>query len=258
VTPTEAPSGPPQLSTRGRVARIVLRRPERHNALEARDLEVLRTHLSTLAAEGEVRVLVLTGSGDATFCSGASLRDIESGAVTGAMFESLADELAAVRVPTICALNGDAFGGGTELALCCDFRIGVFGSRMAVPAGRLGICYPLGGIRRYVGALGLGVASRLLLAAEELDAEEMLRVGFLHRLVSPKDLELATDELAEHLASLAPLAIQAMKRILRAVAGGRVDEAEARALIERCARSEDFREGLLARREGRDPEFRGR
>jgi enoyl-CoA hydratase len=236
----------------------VLERPERHNALDAEDVERFRAHLGAVAAAEHVRVLVLTGTGDATFCSGASLRDIESGKMTGATFEALADALAAVRVPSICALNGDAFGGGTELALCCDFRIGVFGSRMAVPAARLGLCYPLGGLRRYVEALGLGVATRLLLAGEELDAEEMLRVGLLHRLVSPKDLDTATEELATHLASLAPLAVQAMKKLLRGVARGGVDEEEARRLTALCAGSDDLREGLRARREGRDPEFSGR
>jgi len=204
-----------------------------------------------------VRVLVLTGSGGATFCSGASLTQIESGEMTGLVFEQLADALASVRVPSICALNGSVFGGGVELALCCDFRIGVEGSRMAVPAARLGICYPLGGIRRYVAALGQGVASRLLLAAEELDDREMLATGFLHRLVPLGELEAATRDLAGRLASHAPLAVQAMKRLVRDVATGAVDEAAAGELIEGCARSEDFREGVRARREGRPPTFRG-
>lgn len=204
-----------------------------------------------------MRVLVLTGSGGATFCSGASLTQIESGEMTGLVFEQLADALASVRVPSICALNGSVFGGGVELALCCDFRIGVEGSRMAVPAARLGICYPLGGIRRYVAALGQGVASRLLLAAEELDDREMLATGFLHRLVPLGELEAATRDLAGRLASHAPLAVQAMKRLVRDVATGAVDEAAAGELIEGCARSEDFREGVRARREGRPPTFRG-
>jgi enoyl-CoA hydratase/carnithine racemase len=154
-------------------------------------------------------------------------------------------------------MNGSAFGGGAELALCCDFRIGVTGSRVAVPAARLGLAYPLGGLRRYVATLGVGVASRLLLATEEFGADELLRVGFLHRVVSPSELEATTRELAERLAGLAPLAVQAMKRILRDLAEGTLDEAAARALIETCASSRDFREGVRARREGRSPRFEG-
>jgi enoyl-CoA hydratase/carnithine racemase len=109
-----------------------------------------------------------------------------------------------------------------------------------------------------VAALGLGTATRLLLAAEEMDADEMLRVGFLHRLVAPADLDAAARELVDHLGGLAPLAVQAMKRILRGIAAGALDDESARALVDRCATSEDFREGLAARREGRAPRFLGR
>jgi enoyl-CoA hydratase/carnithine racemase len=245
------------LSIEGLVARVTLSRPEQHNAIEAQDVARLHAHLATIRAHEDVRVLVLTGTGN-TFCAGVSLSQIASGEVTGEMFEGLADDLARIRVPSVCALNGSTFGGGAELALCCDFRIGVVGSRMAVPPAKLGIAYPLGGIRRYVAALGLGVATRLLLGAEELDAELMLRVGFLHRLVERSELEAATRDLVDGLVASAPLAVQTMKRLLRDVAAGTVDEAEARRLIDRCAKSEDLAEGLAARLEGRAPRFRGR
>jgi enoyl-CoA hydratase/carnithine racemase len=253
----ELPGDLPQLSIDGHVARIVLRRPGQHNAIEAHDVARLHAHLATVESAPDVRVLVLTGSGQATFCSGASLAQIESGEMTGSMFEQLADALASVRVPSICALNGSAFGGGVELAVCCDFRIGVVGSRIAVPAARLGLCYPLGGIRRYVAALGQGLATRLLVGAEELDDSTMLAAGFLHARVPPHELESATDEIAARLTSLAPLAVQAMKRLVRSVALGVVDADAAAVLIARCADSQDLREGVKARREGRPPLFRG-
>jgi enoyl-CoA hydratase/carnithine racemase len=248
----------PRLDVDGPLARIVLDRPERHNSLEAADLLGFRAHLAAVNADESIRVLVVTGTGESTFCSGASLQQIESGEMSGRVFETLTEDLAAARMPTICSLNGSAYGGGAELALCCDFRIGVRGIRMAVPAGRLGICYPVSGLRRYVGTLGLGTTRRLMLAAEELEGEEMLRVGFLDRLVPRESLGTATDELAGRLATLAPLAVQAMKRVLHGIANGALDQAEARDLVARCERSEDLAEGLLARREGRAPEFRGR
>lgn len=248
----------PRLSTDGHVARIVLDRPERHNALEAADLQGFRAHLAELEADTSIRVLIVTGSGDATFCSGASLDQIESGEMSGRIFETLTEDLAAARVPTICALNGSAYGGGTEIALCCDFRIGVVGSRMSVPAARLGICYPASGLKRYVDALGPAVTRRVMLAGEELDADEMLRTGFLDRLVSPEELGDATEEMAAHLAGLAPLAVQSMKRILHALSLGVLDDRETEELVARCEASEDLREGLRARREGRTAEFRGR
>jgi enoyl-CoA hydratase/carnithine racemase len=248
----------PRLSTDGPIARIVLDRPERHNALDAADLEAFRSHLAAVEAETSIRALVVTGSGDATFCSGASLDQIESGEMSGRLFETLTQDLAAARVPTICALNGSVYGGGTEVALCCDFRIGVVGTRMSVPAARLGICYPASGLKRYLDALGPAVTRRVMLAGEELSADEMLSVGFLDRLVSPDELDDAADALASHLVGLAPLAVQAMKRILRALELDALDEAETEELVARCEGSEDLREGLRARREGRAPEFRGR
>jgi len=248
----------PRLSVEGHVARIVLDRPERHNALGASDLAAFRAHLASVEADPEVRVLVLTGSGEETFCSGASLDQIASGEMSGRLFETLTTDLAAARVPTVCALNGSVYGGGTEIALCCDFRIGIHGTRMAVPAARLGICYPASGLRRFVDAIGPAATRRVMLAGEELDAEEMLATGFVDRLVAREALSAAADALAERLASLAPLAIQAMKRILRGIAAGTLADAEVEELVRRCEASEDLKEGLLARREGRAAEFRGR
>lgn len=252
------PSERVRLDIDGDVARIVLDAPEQHNALEADDLVAFRSHLERIDADDSVRVLAITGSGGTTFCSGASLAQLESGDISGELFETLTDRLAAVRVPAICALNGSVYGGGGEIALCCDFRIGVTGARLTVPAARLGVCYPLGGLTRYVQRLGLTVAQRLFLAGEEFDAHEMLRVGFLTQLVSPEELPRATDRLAARLASHAPLAVQGMKRILSQVASGNVDVEEACGLSARCASSSDMQEGLRAKREGRAPMFEGR
>lgn len=256
VTPPSAVAAPPILSVEGAVARITLSRPEQHNAIESGDVERMRAHLTRVEEDSNIRMLVVTGRG-ATFCSGASLGQIETGEMSGAVFETLTESLGSVRVPTICALNGSAHGGGAELALCCDFRIGLHDISVSVPAARLGLCYPPSGLRRYVEALGPGVTNRLFLAAEELDAEELLRVGFLHVSVSREELGPSTDALASRLASLAPLAVQNMKRILRAIGRGELDETEAKQLVAACATSQDLREGLAARRERRDPEFRG-
>jgi enoyl-CoA hydratase/carnithine racemase len=112
-------------------------------------------------------------------------------------------------------------------------------------------------VRRYHATLGRSVATRLLLGAEEIDAAEMLRVGFLHRLVPREELAAATDQLVDRLVGLAPLAVQAMKQMLLGLGTPGGDDA-ARELIERCERSEDFVEGVAAMREGRKPRFLGR
>lgn len=237
---------------------MTLDRPGRHNALGAADVADFRDVLREVAANPHVRVLVLTGAGGRTFCAGASLEEMESGEMSGEIFDGLTDALTALPQPTVARLGGSVYGGGAELALCCDFRIGVPGIRLAVPAAELGVCYPLGGLRRYVGRLGLGTASRILLAAEELDAQELHRTGYLTHLVERDALDATVDEMARRLTRLAPLAVRSMKRLLHDLAGGAVDADEALRLMAECAASEDVREGLRAKREGRPPEFRGR
>jgi enoyl-CoA hydratase/carnithine racemase len=247
-----------RLSVDGSVATILLDAPSQHNALGGADILAFREHLDRIDADPTVRVLVVTGAGTDTFCAGASLAEMESGAMSGALFETLTDRLASVRVPAVCALNGDVYGGGAEIALCCDFRVGVEGMRLRVPAARLGVCYPLGGLSRWVQRLGIGVAARVFLSGEELEAQELLRVGYLTQVVARVELTPTVERLAERLASGAPLAVQAMKLILGAIAAGTLDPVAAADLAERCNASEDLREGLRARREGRSPDFRGR
>lgn len=249
----------------------MLNRPRRHNALGADDVARLKTLLDELAADSGVRVLVLTGEGQ-TFCSGASLQEMESGRMSGALFDTLTDKLATLPLPTVARLNGSVYGGGAELALCCDFRVGTPGMRLSVPAARLGVCYPPGGLERYATRLGLGTASRILLAAEKLEADELLRTGYLTHLVPEGELDQSVDDLAHRLSRLAPLAVRNMKRILLALAarGASVaarsgedsgigkDPSALTELVQECADSRDLREGLLAWREGRDPDFEGR
>lgn len=247
-----------RLEVDGTIARITLDRPHQHNALRAEDVSMLRAFFDEIEGDDAVRAVFLTGSGERTFCAGASLEQMESGEISGRVFDTLTDRLAHLSRPTVCALNGSVYGGGAELALCCDFRIGTPEVRLSVPAARLGVCYPVGGLSRYVRRLGLPVSSRILLAAEELDAEELHRIGYLTHLVDRSELGDAGETLVVRLASLAPLAVRSMKRIMLDLSDGVVDEVTASELIDRCVRSDDLREGLTARREGREPEFEGR
>ncbi len=241
----------------GHIGYLVLNCPERHNALGSEELQLMERHLDAVAAEEQVRVLVVTGEGEKTFCAGASLQQLGAGQLSNDAFREVTARLGALAVPTICAMNGHVFGAGVELALACDFRIGVEGSRMRVPAAAIGICYPPSGIERLVNSLGVSVARRILLAAEVFDARAMLEVGFIDHLVLPGGLEEACAELAEQIAGLAPLAVRSMKSILGQVVAGQVDEQQARAMAVLCAESEDIAEGLAAQKEKRRPRFKG-
>ncbi len=246
-----------RLAVKGKIAWITLDNPLKHNSLVAEDIDLFISHLESVENRSDVRVLVVTGSGDQTFCAGASLTQMSSGDLSGEHFEILTDKLAAMPMPSICALNGSAYGGGAEVGLCCDFRIGVQGMTIRVPAARFGLCYPLNGLRRYVQRLGLNTSKRLLIAAETLDAKALLSLGYLTHLVVSDQLIETTEQMADSISKLAPLAVTAMKKLCDQVAEGSLCESEALALIQQCRESEDLQEGLNAAREKRQPVFVG-
>jgi len=124
-----------------------------------------------------------------------------------------------------------------------------------MPASRIGVHYYPGGLRRYVTRLGLGAAKRLFLAAEKIDAEELLRIGFLDALVPAGELAARVDALVERLAAHAPAAVQGMKRALNAIAAGMADEAAIARAWRESMRSADVAEGLAAHAEKRKPKF---
>ena len=106
-----------------------------------------------------------------------------------ASFEALANRIEDFPLPTICRLNGGVYGGSTDLALACDFRIGVDSCEMLMPAARLGLHYYPSGIRRYVSRLGVAAAKKLFLTAQKMDAAEMLRIGYLDTVVAADELD---------------------------------------------------------------------
>ena len=181
---------------KGHVGRLTLNNPERHNSLGQEELEAMQDRLTHIAADDQVRVLVVTGAGDKTFCAGASLQQLGAGQLSGDSFQQTTVQLAELPIPTICSLNGNVFGGGVELALSCDFRIGIEGTRMRVPAAAIGLCYPLSGINLFVERLGVNLAKRILVASEEFSADAMLEIGFLDHLILRAQLEETTGRLA--------------------------------------------------------------
>jgi enoyl-CoA hydratase/carnithine racemase len=241
----------------GAVARLVLDRPEAHNALDRPAIAELLALLEDWAGRADLRALVLTGRGK-SFCAGVALGDVAGADWTDNPLTRLCDALEAFPLPTVAALNGGVYGGGVELALACDFRVGVTGMRAFVPPARLGIHYEPAGIARAIDRLGSQAARRLFLLAESFDAEALLALGFLDQLVAPEALDARVGEIAATLAGLAPLAVQGMKRTIVELGRGRLDEAAARARVAACFASADHAEGLAAQREKRPPRFTGR
>lgn len=259
----DAPAGAaPTLDIAGAVATLTLRRPHVANRLEPEDLSRLRALVAEVDARSDVRVLCLRAEGR-HFCSGFNLGrvggDDPAGADAGDRFEALATAIEHARPVTLAVIQGGVYGGGTDLALACDFRLGVSSSEMFVPAAKLGIHFYGGGLRRAVQRLGVGPAKRIFLTGDRLDAEAMRACGYLDDVLPDGAALLARAEaLAGQLARLAPLAVQGMKRHLDAFARGTSDPQALAADIARAAASEDLREGAAAWREKRPPVFHGR
>ena len=258
ATPT---AGPPLLQLHHGRATITLNRPAHHNRLHVEDLLVLQRHIAALAADTGVRLLVLTGTGR-SFCSGFHLGEFDSQpAQPGAgprLFEETVDALEALPVPSICRCNGSVFGGATDLALACDFRVGITGMQLRMPAARLGLHYYPSGLRRYVSRLGLATAKRLFLLADVVDADELLALGYLDKLVPPAQLDATVVAMADALAAGAPLALRGMKLSLDEIARGDFHLSTLREREARCATSADLQEGRAAIAEKRAPQFTGR
>ena len=239
----------------GHIGRITLNRPEAHNALTKAAMAELEGVLHGWAAH-DIRAVILTGAGR-SFCAGASLDELGDGDWDNNPLTTLCDTVEDFKAPVIAALNGGVFGGGVELALACDFRIGVQGMKMFVPPAKLGIHYESGGIARAVQRLGAQMARRAFLLAEKFEGEALLSAGFLDDLVAPEALPERAEAMATEIAALAPLAVQGMKRTILEISRGTLDAPAAQARVRTCFASSDHAEGLAAMREKRPPAFTG-
>jgi enoyl-CoA hydratase/carnithine racemase len=218
VNPNTEPSpSMPLLTIVDRTATILLRRPQQHNRIDPDDLPVLIDHLVRVEDGDDVDVLVFRGSGSRTFSSGYTIEAIRS-RLEERTFERFLNRLENLARPTIAAIQGGVYGGATDLALCCDLRIGVSSSRMFMPAARFGLHYYADGLRRYVSRLGPTAARKLMLTGCTIDAEEMLRIGFLTDLVEPAELEATVARYVAHLRAGDRDAIAAMKQSLNRLA----------------------------------------
>lgn len=235
---------------------IVLNRPEKHNALDIADLDALDAALIELAADTQLRLLILRAEGK-SFCSGVNLNAVAGHDWRDNPLERTADRLEAMPCPTLCILQGGVYGGGTDLALACDFRIGAEGIRCFIPPAKLGIQYHPHGLRRAASRLGIGAAKRLFLAAETFDAAEMLRMNFLDWLAPAAELESRSQALADTICGLAPLALRGMKQSFNEIARGDFNERAARDRGAASFGTKDFQEGQRAMAERRPPRFTG-
>jgi enoyl-CoA hydratase len=253
-----------RLERDGRVATIVIDRPEKRNALNATVRRELIAALDSLRGDDAVRVVIVTGAGDKAFIAGADIGEFaertpidQRNAMTG---PRIFDEIAAFPKPTIAMINGFALGGGCELALACDLRIAAASARLGQPEIRLGILPGGGGTQRLPRLIGAGRAMRLILTGELIDAAEAERIGLVEWVVEDDRLREFTRGIAITIAGFSPVALERAKTAVRTameapLAAGLAHERE---LFVAAFASEDRSEGIRAFLEKREPEFGGR
>ena len=243
----DSASGPPLFALNAAVATITLRRPEQHNRIDPDDLPVLMAHLDRIEADPAIRVIIWRGRGERSFSSGYTVEAILSRLEERA-FERFLNRLERVDRLCIAVIQGGIYGGATDLALCCDQRIGVADGRMFMPAARFGLHYYPDGLRRYVTRLGMSAARKLILSAATIEADEMLRIGFLTDCVAPAELEATVSRRVAEALQCEPAAVAAMKASLAEL--GQVDAAVLASLESRylaSLRSPALRDRLTAR-----------
>jgi enoyl-CoA hydratase/carnithine racemase len=247
------------------VAVVTIDRPARRNALNLQAWRGLAVAFRDLAADRDVRMVVLTG-GSGHFCAGADISEfarVRADSTGGAAYEreigACYEAIRALPQPSIAAIAGSCVGGGCAIALCCDFRVMRRGARFGIPATKLGTIYTVEECRFLFSVVGLANAKRILYGGELFGAASAREMGFADAVADDDVVESAIAFGAPMRAN-APLAIAGTKRILQALATGDVEMSrpEIERLIRQALDSDDYREGAAAFLEKRPARFTGR
>lgn len=245
---------------------ITLNRPDRLNALNAKLKEELGLILDQVESDPEVRAVVLTG-GEKAFCAGADIKERSKVQLSQSEAYSfrlknhgLYNKLEDLEKPVLAAVSGPAYGGGCELALCCDLRLASESARFAVPEVKLGMIPAAGGTQRLPRIIGVTKAKEMLYTGEPVDAGEAFRVGLVNRVLPVESLLDEARALAHKLAGNPPLPLKFAKRAVNI--GMQLDIKSALDYESHCVAlltaSEDRQEGFKAFVEKRKPVYRGR
>jgi enoyl-CoA hydratase len=249
----------------GPIGQLIIDHSARRNALTAQMWRDLPAIARELDAHPAVRVIVMRGEGDQAFVSGADISqfsELRSGEGARAYeddnvraFQALSE----LNKPLIAMIHGFCIGGGVALAVCADVRYAADDATFGVPAARLGLGYPLAGMATLIQLLGPAHAKELCFSARRIDAHEARRIGLINEVCPKLELERRVQELALGMADNAPLTLRAFKHcageLMKPEAERDLDRA--RAAIEACYASADYREGIDAFLQKRAPKFVG-
>ena len=250
------------------VARLTLARPEKRNPLSHSVLDALAETLPLLDHGIDVRCVVITGQGRA-FSAGYDLGGIptdtlesEAEALVAHPFTAAMEAISAHPYPVIAAINGHCLGGGLELAVRCDLRICAAEAKLGMPPARLGLIYSHTGLERFLETIGLPRTKELFLTGRNIDGARAEQIGLVHEAHPAAEIEAQALQLATAIAGNAPLSVTGNKRVIETLAQfPRLSPRQEQELVElrrSCFASEDFREGVQAFAEKREPRWLGR
>lgn len=249
----------------GAIVTVTVNRPKVLNALDDATLQELTDAFLALGRDAAVCCVILTGAGDKAFVAGADIAamagltpdEARAFAERGHRLAALIEALAA---PVIAAVNGFALGGGLELALACDLAIASTSAKLGLPEVGLGVIPGFGGTQRLARRVGMGRARELVYTGNVIGAEDALRIGLVNAIAAPLDLLPAARAVAEKIASRAPLAVAAAKRVMSEGADLPLDQALAleRERFAGLFTTADQKEGMRAFLDKRAARFEGR
>ncbi len=247
------------------IATLTLNRPEVMNSLNFPLLHALKDRIESFRFRRDLRVVIITGSGERAFCSGADLKEratLNPDQVREYIFtiRNLFTAIEELNKPVIAAVNGIALGGGTELALASDIRIASSKASMGLTETRLAIIPGAGGTQRLPRLIGKGKAKELIFTGKRIDGQEAVKIGLVNQLCEPDDLLEACREMAAMICETGPVAIEQAKY---AINYGLETDMHTGLAIESnaywvCIPTEDRLEGLAAFKEKRKPIYKGR
>lgn len=246
------------------IATVIVHKPEALNALNSQVLRDLDQAFETLSTDDQVRVVILTGSGEKAFVAGADIKEINSLDFDSALeFAKLGQEvflkIENFPKPVIAAVNGFALGGGLELALSCDFIWASQKAKLGLPESTLGLMPGFGGSVRLARRVSAGYAKQMTYSGDMITADEALRIGLVNRVCAPEELLAGVQQLAQTIATRAPRALTAIKNTVETTYGMDTESAmvEEREAFAELFKTQDCREGTLAFIEKRKPNFTG-